>query len=192
MVAMTAADPWQYPDRLLTVDDLEDLPDDDLRYELDDGILIVSPPPITIHGFALARLTHILMSACPDHLVVLEGAGVTMSRFQYRVPDLTIGPVECLESRSLEEPPLMVVEVASPRTKLYDRNRKKDVYEGFGIPSYWIVEPDRDRPRLIVFELNDGKYEQGADISGDEQFRAERPFPVTIRPSALVRTGPLD
>jgi hypothetical protein len=65
----------------------------------------VSPPPITIHGFALATLTHILMSACPDHLVVLEGAGVTMTRFQYRVP----------------------VEVASPRTKLYDRNRKKDV-----------------------------------------------------------------
>jgi len=39
-----------------------------------------------------------------------------------------------------------VVEVASHRTRLYDRNRKKDVYEGFGIPAYWIVEPDPDRP----------------------------------------------
>jgi hypothetical protein len=56
----------------------------------------------------------------------------------------------------------------------------------------WIAEPDRDRPRLIVFELRGGKYEQVADVTGDEQFAAARPFPVTIRPSALARTGPLD
>jgi hypothetical protein len=49
-----------------------------------------------------------------------------------------------------------------------------------GIPSCWIVEPNRDRPRLIVFELS------------DEGFRAEHAFPVMIPPSALVRTDPLD
>jgi len=196
MVAMTIQDWWAGPDRPLTVDDLEELcdlmPDDDRRLELDDGMLIVSPAPVPIHGFVLTRLTQILVAACPDHLVVLQGPGVTISRYQYRIPDLTIGPVACLESKSLEEPPQLVVEVASKRTRLYDRNRKKDVYEGFGIPAYWIVEPDRDHPRLIVFELRDGKYEQVAEVSGDEQFRAERPFAVTIRPSALVRTGPLN
>jgi hypothetical protein len=36
-----------------------------------------------------------------------------------------------------------VVEVASPRTRLYGKNRKKDIYQGFGVPAYWIVEPDR-------------------------------------------------
>ena len=53
-----------------------------------------------------------------------------------------------------------MVEVVSPRTRLYDRNRKKDVYEGFGIPAYWIVEPDLDHPELTVFELRSGTYEQ--------------------------------
>ena len=47
-----------------------------------------------------------------------------------------------LESFFQDTPPELVVEVASPRTRLYDRNRKKDVYEGFGIPTYWIIEPE--------------------------------------------------
>jgi hypothetical protein len=83
-------------------------------------------------------------------------------------------------------PPELVVEVASPRTRLYDRNRKKDVYEGFAIPAYWIVEPDRDRAELTVFELRSGAYEQTAHLIGDEQYRAALPFPVTIVPSKLV------
>ncbi|HEY2308135.1 MAG TPA: hypothetical protein VGI05_19855 [Streptosporangiaceae bacterium] len=32
-------------DRIFTVEDLEDMPDDEFRYELDDGMLIVSPAP---------------------------------------------------------------------------------------------------------------------------------------------------
>jgi Uma2 family endonuclease len=191
MVAMTIADPWHGPDRLLTVDDLDDLPDDGLRYELDDGMLIVSPAPAIIHGVALSRLTHVLVGACPPDLVVVDGAGITMSKYQYRIPDLTVAPVECLKSMSLEAPPPLVVEVASKRTKLYDRNRKKDVYEGFGIPAYWIVEPDQDHPQLFAFELRDGKYELVSAVGGDEQFRAAQPFPVVIKPSALVRTGRL-
>jgi Uma2 family endonuclease len=191
MVAMTIADPWHGPDRVLTVDDLDDLPDDGLRYELDDGMLIVSPAPAIIHGFALFRLAHILIGACPPHLVVVDGAGITMSRFQYRIPDLTVAPVECLKSMSLEAPPPLVVEVASKRTRLYDRNRKKDVYQGFGIQAYWIVEPDQDHPQLFAFDLQDGKYQLVSAVADDEQFQAVHPFPVMIRPSALVRTSPL-
>jgi Putative restriction endonuclease len=33
----------------------------------------------------------------------------------------------------------LVVEIASPRTRLYDRNGEKGVYEGFGVPSYWAT-----------------------------------------------------
>ncbi len=82
-----------------------------------------------------------------------------------------------------------MVEVASPRTRLYDRNRKKDVYEGFGIPTYWIIEPDRDRPELTVFDLRSGAYEQIVHVVGHEEYRAVVPFPVTIVPSKLVTVG---
>ena len=79
-----------------------------------------------------------------------------------------------------------MAEVASSRTRRYDRSRKKDVYQSFGIRAYWIVEPDRDRPELTVFELRTGVYEQTAHVTGDEEYRAAIPFPVTIVPSKLV------
>jgi|SRR5580658_10074867 Uma2 family endonuclease len=193
MESMTISDRWHDPDRLLTVEDLEDLPPgDDRRYELDDGVLIVSPAPLNIHQFAVGRLSFILMRACPDGLAVLPGVGINITRFQHRIPDVAVVPADSINAKFEERPPLLAVEVSSGSTRLYDRNRKKDVYEGFGIPAYWIVEPDRDRRRLIAFELRDGKYEQVADVSGDEQFHAALPFPVTISPATLVRTGPLD
>ena len=152
------ADPdvWSGQDRALTVEDMENMPDDEFRYELDDGVLIVSPAPSTLHQLAVARLTVILSDACPAGLVVLPGVGVNISKFQHRVPDVAVVRADSLESFFQETPPELVVEVASARTRLYDRNRKKDIYEGFGIPVYWIVELSSDRPELTVFELRSG------------------------------------
>lgn len=192
MVSMTRPDLWQDPGRLLTVDDLAELPPgDDRRYELDDGMLIVSPAPLNIHQLIVTRLTLLLTAACPDHLAVLAGVGINITKFQHREPDVAVVPADSFNVDYIERPPALVVEVSSPSTRLYDRNRKKDVYEGFGIPAYWIFEADTDRPRLIAFELRDGKYQTVADVTGADEFRATSPFPVAILPAALTRTGPL-
>ncbi len=37
MNIMTAPDVWSGQDRALTVEDMENMPDDEFRYELDDG-----------------------------------------------------------------------------------------------------------------------------------------------------------
>ena len=60
MDAMTIPDVWSGQDRALTVEDMENMPDDEFRYELDDGVLIVSPAPSTVYRLAVARLTVIL------------------------------------------------------------------------------------------------------------------------------------
>jgi Uma2 family endonuclease len=189
MGVMTAPDFWSGQDRVLTVQDMENMPDDEFSYELDDGVLIVSPAPSKLHQLAVARLTVMLTAACPAGLLVLPGVGVNISEVQHRVPDLAVVRAGSLESFFQETPPELVVEVASPRTRLYDRNRKKDVYQGFGIPAYWIAEPDTDRPELTVFELRSGVYEQVAQVVGDEEYRAMVPFLVTIVPSKLVKVG---
>lgn len=186
MDAMTAPDVWSGQDRTLTVEDMENMPDDEFRYELDDGVLIVSPAPSRLHQLAVTRLAVVLSAACPAELLVLAGVGVNISKFQHRVPDVAVVRAGSVETFFQETPPELVVEVASPRTRLYDRNRKKDVYQGFGIPVYWIVEPDRDHPELTAFELRSGAYEQTAHVTGDEEYRAVVPFPVTIAPSRLV------
>jgi hypothetical protein len=43
MSVMTIPEAWYVQDRTLTVEDMENMPDDEFRYELDDGVLIVSP-----------------------------------------------------------------------------------------------------------------------------------------------------
>jgi Uma2 family endonuclease len=187
MNVMTTPDVWSGQDRALTVADMEHMPDDEFRYELDDGVLIVSPAPTSLHQRAVTRLTVILSAACPPEFEVLVGPGVNISRFQHRVPDVAVVRSDAMDTVFQERPPALVVEVASPRTRLYDRNRKKDVYEQFGIVPYWIIEPDPAKPQLVVFELREGRYQEAARVAGDEAFHAELPFPVTVTPSELVR-----
>ena len=90
MDSMTIPDVWSGQDRALTVEDMENMPDDEFRYELDDGVLIVSPAPSTLHQFAVTRLAVILSAACPAEFAVLAGVGVNVSKFQHRVPDVAV------------------------------------------------------------------------------------------------------
>src|SRR5260370_18652049 len=80
------------------------------------------------------------------------------------------------------EPPLLVDEIRSPSTALVDLNRKKAAYERFGVPSYWIVNPDPPQPKLTVFELRDGRSALVAATTGP--FTAERPSLLCIAPPA--------
>jgi Uma2 family endonuclease len=191
MSVMTTPELWPELDRMLTVEDMENMPDDEFRYELDDGVLIVSPAPSSLHQLVVARLTALLTAACPPGLVVLPGVGVNITKFQHRVPDVAVVPSDSFETAFQETPPSLAVEVASPRTRLYDRTRKKDIYEGFGIPAYWIVIPARDAPELTAFELRGGRYRLVAQVRSQERFAARQPFNVTVTPAALVTTGPL-
>src|ERR1700733_10755755 len=75
MSAVTVAEAWPKPGEPFTVDDLDRMPDDGRRYELIDGILIVSPVPAMPHqrvGFFLGML---LEEACPDDLGRLRHPG---------------------------------------------------------------------------------------------------------------------
>ncbi|HET9898876.1 MAG TPA: Uma2 family endonuclease [Streptosporangiaceae bacterium] len=195
MVAMTAEKLGllaELPDdRPLTVEDLDLLPDDGNKYELDDGVLVVSPAPAFNHQVVVTRLTVALTLQAPQGFLVVGGPGVERSRSQYRIPDIVavrVGDVE-YEDKSIVRPPVLAIEVASPSTAAYDRNRKRDVYAGFGIASCWIVKPDLEKPGITAFELRRGTYREVAEVTGDEVFKPTRPFPCEIVPSALV-AGP--
>jgi Uma2 family endonuclease len=189
MSVMTAPEVWADQGRTLTVEDMENMPDDEFRYELDDGVLIASPAPSNLHQRVVFRLAQVLDAACPPGYEVIPGVGVNLSRHQHRVPDVAVVRADSMDTVFQARPPALAVEVASPRTRLYDRNRKKDVYEKFGIVSYWIVEPDANKPELTVFELVGGRYQEVARVAGDEAFAAALPFGVTVVPSALVRAA---
>ena len=149
-------------------------------------MLIVSPAPSLPHQIAVTQLAVVLAAACPPGLRVVMGPGVNTSKFQHWVPDLAVIRKESETPMFLAEPPALAVEVASPRTRVYDRGRKRDVYERFGIRSYWIIDVGQDKPSLTVLELHRGKYAETARVAGEEEFSAVHPFPVTIVPAELL------
>lgn len=186
MVAMTTTEPWPAAGQLFTVGDLDRMPDDGRRYELVDGVLIVSPAQQVPHQLVLAELIVVLHGACSPGLFVVPGPGVRMSADTELIPDLVVMRQDQLSAPRVTRPPLLAVEIQSPSTALFDLNTKKAVYERFSIGSYWVVVPDVDQPELMAFELRDGRYEQVAHVTGGQRFRAARPFSVDIVPARLV------
>jgi Uma2 family endonuclease len=187
MSAVSIADAWPNWGEPFTVDDLERMPDDGRRYELIDGMLIVSPAPNVPHQRVATVLALLLESGCPNDLVVF-GSPVNV-RFSFRSalePDVSVARVEDSRGVRLEQTPLLVAEVLSPDSVLRDLNLKKAAYERFGIPSYWVIDPDLDQPSLRAYELDGGAYAEVAHITGGEAFRASKPFDVEIVPDRLV------
>jgi len=187
MSAVSIADAWPKRGEPFTVDDLEHMPEDGRRYELIDGMLIVSPAPSVPHQRVAFVLGMLLEDACPDDLVVF-GTPVNV-RFSFRSalePDVVVARAADSGGARLSRPPLLVAEVLSPDSVLRDLNLKKAAYERFGIPSYWIIDPDLDRPSLQAFELDGDCYRAVAGVTGGETFSARQPFPVEIVPQRLV------
>ena len=131
---------WPGFSGLFTVAELERMPADAHRYELLDGALVVSPRPPTAHQVVAGRLASMLDRDCPqDLLVVLEPAVQLDARTEFDAA-LVVVPLDEVGEAKFMTPPLLVVEVRSPSTALFDLNRKKAAYERFGVPSYWIVD----------------------------------------------------
>ena len=185
MSVVTIAEAWPAAGRPFTVAELGRMPDDGRRYELLDGVLIVSPRPTTIHQFVAMRLLRVLADACPEELCVVPEPAVELGPQTEFDPDLVVVRMDQIGGAKFTRPPLLVVEIRSPSTALVDLNRKKTAYERFGVPSYWIVNPEPPEPELTVFELRDGRYAIAAATSS--QVSADRPFAVRIALADLTQ-----
>jgi Uma2 family endonuclease len=186
MKVVTITDAWPKPGEPFTVSDLDRMPDDGHRYELLDGTLIVSPAPGLPHQRVAVTLCHALELACPEDLIVFPNVGMRLGARSALEPDAVVARRADVSGVRLTRPPLLVAEILSPDSALRDLNLKKAAYERFGVPSYWVIDPDLDRPSLRAFQLVDGEYREAADVAGDAAFCAEEPFRVEIVPSRLV------
>lgn len=168
-----------------TVADLEHLPHDGRRYELVDGLLVVTPAPHLRHQRVLGRLYLLLAASCPTELEVLFApVDWRISRHTQLQPDLLVFPRAPVDAPRLERPPLLVVEVLSPSTRAYDHGTKRLAYAAGAAASYWIV--DADRPSVTVLALRDGTYDEVAVARGGESVALDQPFPVTVIAADLV------
>ncbi|SDU34737.1 Uma2 family endonuclease [Jiangella alkaliphila] len=170
-----------------TVDDLDGLPENDgLRYELIDGRVLVSPSPRPKHQIVSGELFLLLHGACPPELKVFYAPlDWQPNQRNSLIPDLLVVAKDDIVDGPLTKPLRLAVEILSPSTRLYDTKVKFAKYAEGGVGSYWIVDPDGG-PSIVAYDLVDGDYVEVARTTGDEEVRLERPYPVTVTPSALL------
>jgi Uma2 family endonuclease len=142
-----------------TLEDLLDLPDDGNRYEVIDGNLIVTPPPMDWHQAVSGLLFEQLRAACSSEWLVLLESYVNYGG-DGRQPDLLVGRRSALRREGFNFTPDvvgLVVEVVSPSSRRTDRLAKPAEYADQGIPLFWRVELD---PELVVhpFRLVNGSW----------------------------------
>src|SRR5262252_10297480 len=103
MVGVSIAEAWPPAGQLFTVDQLDRMPDDGRRYELLDGVLIVSPRPRLLHQEAASELLVQLRAACPAELSVIAEPAVLLNRSTEFDPDIVVIRRELLREAKVTE-----------------------------------------------------------------------------------------
>jgi Uma2 family endonuclease len=187
VTALPEQAPFRWPpgNGPFTAADLDAMPDDGRRYEVIDGMLVVTPGPSASHQRVAFLIAQLLNGAMP------AGMWMLMAPFDVRLaldttvqPDVVVARRADFTERNLPVPPLLAVEVLSPSTRGLDLTLKHDRYRDAGVRAYWVVDPKA--PSLRAWELRDGAYAEVAHVTGDEPFEAAVPFPVTVIPSRLL------
>jgi Uma2 family endonuclease len=156
---VTTADNVQGPGQgRWTYNDYTKLPDDGKRYEIVDGVLYMAPSPNEWHQTATGRLFRYLATHIEDSglgRVYIAPFDVQLAHNSVVQPDVFVVLNANLHkitfSRIIGAPDL-VVEVASPGSVGYDRNRKQKAYADASVPEYWIADPWSRTVEVLVLE----------------------------------------
>jgi Uma2 family endonuclease len=161
------------------------LPQDGLRYEILDGILLVSPSSVPAHQRVIRRLFRIFSDVCPaDHEVFFAPLDWQPDARTSLQPDLMVVARNRIGERVITGNPALVVEVLSPSSSRYDRVLKFSRYAEAGIAQYWIVDPASTV--IEVFDLdNDRRYRLAVRAGGDVPMTVAAPLAVSLIPAML-------
>jgi Uma2 family endonuclease len=127
-----------------TIADLQRFPNDGNRYELLDGVLIVTPSPANAHQIIVSRLQLKLMQAAmvPGHAQVVGPGAITVPPRTQLQPDILVYPARYPIDSQWEEidEHWLAVEVLSRSSRVYDREIKRDAYIALGVREVWLVD----------------------------------------------------
>lgn len=134
------------------------LPEDGNRYEVVQGVLMMSPAPEMSHQGVIQRMSHYLderIFAPRSGLVFTSPVDVTLSARTTVQPDVLVvlqEHVNRVHPKRIVGIPDLVVEVISPGSATYDRLVKYSVYGKAGVPEYWLVNANEQTVEVFVLE----------------------------------------
>jgi len=171
-----------------------DRPEDSPWSEYAHGRAIVSPTPNGRHGQILANLLMLLHPLAPaDHITLMAPLDWLLwpePDGRVRQPDVLIIPRTFLVDggNRVMEPPILAIEVISRWSRRRDLVVKPAEYARAGCVDTWVIDP-ADPAQLVVhvFDGRSGEPREVATVTGDDLVAVTTPFPVSFRPSDLVR-----
>jgi Uma2 family endonuclease len=175
-----------------TVEDVLALPEHPARarYELVDGVLMMSPAPAWDHQLVSFRLcsqitTALTQSAAP--FLSAEAVNVT-GESRLFIPDIAIVDRAAVQRGTLAVPleaVLLLVEIVSPFNRSTDRILKPALYAQAKVPAYWRVELE-PHVQIAVHELSVDTYREVTTITGKESVQVAGEFTVDLDIPALL------
>jgi Uma2 family endonuclease len=156
---------YHVPKKVYTFQDYLDLPNDGKRYEIIEGELIMSPAPFTIHQQVSLNIVVELASfirKTKAGKIFYAPTDIILNDLNVVQPDILFisrENLQIIKDKNIKGVPDLIIEIVSPATGYYDLSGKKDLYEKFGVPEYWIVDPMKQRVEIYLnfehkFELH--------------------------------------
>jgi Uma2 family endonuclease len=172
----------------LTYEDYASMPDDGQRYEVIDGELHLLPTPFLTHQRILGRLLcHSAPCVEPDRgELFIAPFDVILSPSNVVQPDLMFVAREHasrIQLHGIVRAPDIAIEILGDFTRDRDEVVKRDLYERFRVPEYWIVDPDAKTVKVLRREI--ARYETVATFSDNDTFTSPT-FPDLQLPLATI------
>jgi|SRR3990172_6681289 len=174
---------------VLTYTEYAALPADGRRYEIHDGELSVTPAPSPQHQIIIANLFRVLdahVRAKGSAIVLFAPLDVILSDSSIVQPDIVYldsARLNLISHRGIEGAPTLLVEVLSPSTTVIDRSTKRQLYRRYGVPYYWIVDPEGHT--VEAYSLSEGEYQLVMRVAGAVPVSLP-PFPdLSLIPDSL-------
>lgn len=125
-----------------TIDMLDNFPPDGTRYELLEGLLLVTPAPSWNHQVIATRLTVFLANELGTEAQVVGVGAIQRGNNTQLQPDILVVPNSYSLTANWREIEswLLAVEVMSPSSRVYDREVKRAAYLALGVQEYWLVD----------------------------------------------------
>ena len=137
--------------------------DDDQRYEIIDGELLMVPAPGILHQDWLGdlySLVRVFVKKNKLGRLFFAPVDVVLDHKNTVQPDLVFvakNNMGIIQSRGIFGTPDLVVELVSPSSSHRDRNAKMKLYARFGVKEYWIG--DAAKRSIEILSLTKGRYE---------------------------------
>ena len=169
-----------HPAKTYTLEEFWQLPDppDRSKLELIAGVLYMSPPPEYTHDYVVTRLnraltTHLIETNDKGKLL-LPRAAIWTSERTYLEPDLFYVSAELeaqLDPKHRETADL-VVEVISPGSAVYDRNKKAETYAALGVRELWLID-EAEQTVEVRRQTGGGTFDGGRTFGRDQSVESD-------------------